>query len=101
MYSNEVLYCTVFSPLPTVFSEASFRVFITQQFVVKGYHCKPVDINLHKFYTVCLFRNPHFLTDYQHQQLPKFSDSMKLIFLSFGTKRKYFFPSEYLGELWQ
>ena len=41
----------VFSPL---FSEAFFRVFVTRQFVVKGHHCKPVDISLHIFHTMYL-----------------------------------------------
>ena len=80
-----------------MFSEAFFRVFTSRQFVVKGYHCKPVDIRLRIFH----IRNRHFLTDYRHQRFPKFSDSMKIVSLSFRTQKKtnYFFPSEYLGEL--
>ena len=69
--------------------------------MVKGYHFKPVDISLHIFFLYSVFSNRHFLTDCQHQQFPKFSDSMKIFFLSFRTQKKnnYFFPSEYLGEL--
>ena len=37
------------------------------------------------YFSYSVFRNRHFLTDYRHQQFPKFSDSIKIIFLSFRT----------------